>query len=385
MLQFWKIQHSTKYVIPCLNIETFPMMLRNILFIFFKFLCIFATAIMVGFWLYKFKQDHDVTLIEYKALEELDEYIHPETTLCFYNAFIPNVNFNITSEKLFSFNYLEYFKGNFKNVEEYNDIEYDQVSVNLNNHLKKIELVWGAGKKPRDYPCKDVSYCPYYNVKNNYNGFSNDGFFLKCFGITINNTYAKDVAIMTLMFNDTLKNAIRSSAVVQVFFNHPNQFTRPRSGPIGVWQKNANDFNNFETVQITSVDLLKRRNKRWDKCTSRWDSFDDLVLKSHIENVGCRAPYISEFINFPICKTQHGMRKSKYFGSSLQKHYLEDPCQEMPNVEFQHSSLKVSIKAYYIVIAYPEKGKIITQLQEVDAHSLIGNIGGYIGLFLGKF
>ena len=36
------------------------------------------------------------------------------------------------------------------------------------------------------------------------------------------------------------------------------------------------------------------------------------------------------------------------------------------------------------MVTYPSKGKTITQLQEVDAHALIGNIGGYIGLFLGK-
>ena len=186
----------------------------------FKFLCIFATTIMVGFWLYKFIEDHDVTLIEYKALEDLDESISPETTLCFYNTFFPNEDFNITSSSKFSFKYIEFLKkGYVKDVKAYNDIEYDQVSVNLENHLKKITFVWKAGKMPPGYPCKDVSYCPFYNVKNNYNGFSNDGHFLKCFGIALNNTYAKDVATMMVTFNSTLKNVIRKSLIVHVFFN----------------------------------------------------------------------------------------------------------------------------------------------------------------------
>ena len=37
-----------------------------------------------------------------------------------------------------------------------------------------------------------------------------------------------------------------------------------------------------------------------------------------------------------------------------------------------------------LLIRYPEEVKIITQSKEVDVHSLIGNIGGYLGLFLGK-
>ena len=36
-----------------------------------------------------------------------------------------------------------------------------------------------------------------------------------------------------------------------------------------------------------------------------------------------------------------------------------------------------------IDITYPEYARIITQSKDVDIHALIGNIGGYVGLFLG--
>ena len=36
-------------------------------------------------------------------------------------------------------------------------------------------------------------------------------------------------------------------------------------------------------------------------------------------------------------------------------------------------------------LEFPEQIKIITQSKAVDINSFIGNIGGYIGLFLGKF
>ena len=36
-------------------------------------------------------------------------------------------------------------------------------------------------------------------------------------------------------------------------------------------------------------------------------------------------------------------------------------------------------------MSYPEEVKRITQSKEIDVHTLIGNIGGYFGLFLGKF
>ena len=37
-----------------------------------------------------------------------------------------------------------------------------------------------------------------------------------------------------------------------------------------------------------------------------------------------------------------------------------------------------------ISVSYPNLMKVISQEQDVDVHALIGNIGGYIGLFLGK-
>ena len=359
------------------------MTLIDAFFNFFKFLCILATAFMVGFWLVKFKQDHDVTLIEYKAIEDFDELIHPVTTLCFYKSFYMNKSLN-------ALEYIDYLEGKRKDVNRYHDIDYDKVSVNLHEHFRNITIRWKPSKTPSDSPCKDVNDCQYYNLKNNYNGFSNEGHFIKCFGIEVNKTYAKDVSSMSVFFNKNLKNAIGTSWMVQAFFNYPNQFTRPRGGPITIWQKKENNgshYNHWEFIQITSIELLKRRNKRDKKCTTQWSRFDDLLLERHVKSVGCRAPYISDFAEFPMCNTQVGMKKSSYWGLSLQKAYnLEDPCQEMPNIDFKHAAIRTyNLNVFGVQIGFPSKGKIITQLQEVDAHSLIGNIGGYIGLFLGKF
>ena len=38
-----------------------------------------------------------------------------------------------------------------------------------------------------------------------------------------------------------------------------------------------------------------------------------------------------------------------------------------------------------IQIVFPDRMRVISQSKEVDVHTLIGNIGGYLGLFLGNF
>ena len=35
-------------------------------------------------------------------------------------------------------------------------------------------------------------------------------------------------------------------------------------------------------------------------------------------------------------------------------------------------------------ITYPDYARVIIQSKEVDIHTLVGNIGGYVGLFLGN-
>ena len=155
-----------------------------------------------------------------------------------------------------------------------------------------------------------------------------------------------------------------------------------------IWSKQLGNEtrNSLEMFQIISLEILKRRNKRKEPCTVESDNFDQLILKSHLEKIGCRAPYISHYPDFTICNTKAGIKKAYFNGWALQKYYANSPCQEMTTIDYysDNTAVRSNRKTYAIWVSYPFKGKIITQLREVDAQTLVGNIGGYIGLFLGK-
>ena len=38
---------------------------------------------------------------------------------------------------------------------------------------------------------------------------------------------------------------------------------------------------------------------------------------------------------------------------------------------------------FQLNVEYPDYARVIVQSKDVDIHALIGNIGGYVGLFLG--
>ena len=77
------------------------------------------------------------------------------------------------------------------------------------------------------------------------------------------------------------------------------------------------------------------------------------------------------------------MKEGRYDGMILEQKYNIVPCQEMPYFDYRYHQLG-SKGSYNLWINYPTKAKFVKQLKDIDAHTLIGNIGGYIGLFLGK-
>ena len=115
------------------------------------------------------------------------------------------------------------------------------------------------------------------------------------------------------------------------------------------------------------------------------ENFDIFVIEKHIANDKCRPPYLSALSRYPVCNTKEKMKRSTIgLGIGKGKEYVK-PCLSMSKVDFQYSTDKswFTSTSFGIGVTYPEQIKIINQSQAVDFHSLIGNIGGYIGLFLG--
>ena len=72
---------------------------------------------------------------------------------------------------------------------------------------------------------------------------------------------------------------------------------------------------------------------------------------------------------------------------NIEKVKIPPPCVEIPQVLFKMTRVWAGrmFGFYPLQIGYPKNIKLIAQHQGLDIHALIGNIGGYIGLFLGMF
>ena len=108
-------------------------------------------------------------------------------------------------------------------------------------------------------------------------------------------------------------------------------------------------------------------------------------MERHIENIGCRAPYQKPHKDYPLCIGQKNLNASIY-GYGRAKKILPKPCEIFVKVlmldTFQPYRKGKTPWTYRVSL--PKDITVITQSKEIDGHALIGNIGGYIGLILGK-
>ena len=85
------------------------------------------------------------------------------------------------------------------------------------------------------------------------------------------------------------------------------------------------------------------------------------------------------------------MEASRYELIDVSSKYQEKvkiPCEELASIVFTADQITFAGVPYSdslkFIYRFPEKIKVIRQIKSVDLHALIGNIGGYIGLFLGN-
>ena len=87
----------------------------------YKFICVVAAVVMVGYWFYKFHKNENLTTTEFKSGDRIGKIIYPELTICIQNPFL-NEKLAEVSNGLNSETYLKYLKG---------DISFNDTYANI--------------------------------------------------------------------------------------------------------------------------------------------------------------------------------------------------------------------------------------------------------------
>ena len=336
--------------------------------------------VMIGYWVYKFKaEDRDIGVVDYVSIEESADIELPVASLCFMNPFIGDALKKLYPEELHPWTYLDHLKGDAFD-ERVNNIDYSNVTINLDDFLS-----YGYGQMRNE---TDFRHEPFVN-REHFNGISEWNFFEKCFEITSTKSphYFNQIFVgynLTSLFENIGSDSLSFSVVL----HYPGQYLLRVTLPDDI------DHNNKDRnliLNVEDIEIMKSRNSRNRKCTPYNDdkSFDDMVLEAHIDRTGCNVPYLRSVKDFAKCSTKERVKKSLYDYKTARKIYYPVSCQRLSKIVYEVDNSEETYKqnedlTWQLTIMYPDYFRIITQSKEVDIHALIGNIGGYIGLFLGN-
>ena len=133
---------------------------------------------------------------------------------------------------------------------------------------------------------------------------------------------------------------------------------------------------------INQMEILRRRNKKNEPCMLDQLDYDEQMLKEHLEKLNCRAPYQTSQKEFPICQTKRKMNEADYFFKPKLK-----ACKSLEGVIYRYEETNLVYKIiqspYWVGMKFPTSFKEIKMVKAVDIQTVIGNAGGYVGLFLG--
>ena len=113
------------------------------------------------------------------------------------------------------------------------------------------------------------------------------------------------------------------------------------------------------------------------------------MVENHVKSIGCRTPFQKVDIDVPICSTMEDMQLAQY---SISLENFDDnpyprPCNSMENIKFSYEDNARKEFHTGIVRFSPLKPtdhfKEIEQTKAIPFLDLVGNVGGFIGIFIG--
>ena len=294
----------------------------------FHVICVFATTGMVGFWIYKFELDKDITSMNYKQYFDTKDDTIPVISICFSDPFLEE---KLTQHKVNVSTYKSFLFGEMFE-ERLMGIDYDSVTINLKYYLREYYVILRNESRLRYSKEETVGWkVPYVS----FNGMWYDR-VLKCFALEIT-----DKSVMGINFEmnlDIFQNSVRPSiGKFFVFLHLKNQMLRSLNTLKWQWPKRLDDTSFVMDFWIRDAEIMVRRNKKSEPCIPEWQTYDNLVIREHLNNISCIAPYQGYISHdFPICNTKENMKMAKWSLTDGRIYNYPPPCRSLKKITYDY-------------------------------------------------
>ena len=343
----------------------------------FTVVCTIVVAFMIGYWFYKYEiEDKDVGVVDYAQLSDEEDIEFPAISLCLVEPFLDE-KFIGTGLNDFMYLYVQYLEGELYNV-SFEQIDYDNVTIDLTQYFRAATIKWRNGTwRNGGMNLNDLNSFHHHKV---FSGFYGQLFF-KCFMIIYAGEDQRQIKVLTMLYDlkkleeDWQGGLGPRMAVISA--HYPGQFFLENE-----FTDMYLDEKQYAVIRFNEYEILKRRNSRQRKCLDVTTAYDKIMVEEFVFDKGCRAPYLEGDASHPLCNTTKKIQDGKITTNQHQQMKVLKACQRTTkittNIEMFPSN------GLLLDITFPHEVRVITQSKDVDIHSLIGNIGGYLGLFLGN-
>ena len=147
---------------------------------------------------------------------------------------------------------------------------------------------------------------------------------------------------------------------------------------------------NYEiNFDVRGIEVMRYRNKQQQSCREGNYDYSLEAFKEALKDIGCRPPYSPNNDNYSLCESQEKMkefnkRQLLLFGGLDLRH---KPCDYLAKLNYDVTEADLTeTDPPFFTIKFNFKEdtmKVIQMIQAFSVEGLIGNIGGYVGLFLG--
>ena len=346
-----------------------------------KIICISATVSLVGMWIFIYNLDNDSSVIESKVYFKSEDDKFPVMSLCF-KQFLDDNSFrkygaNITANAYKEFNFGQHFENAFMKI------DFNEVTSNISDFILHYEVEYRNGTELNT--TENIAWKPLYYTFS----WNSWGHFLKCFGFEIidRNVYHVRIFISRKIFRNSINDIGGTFATL---FHYPNQVLSSLQTVKRQWLVwPDNKTNHYISFNIKNVDVTTLRFKDdRENCVPDWKRYDNITLENHLKSCECRTPDQTTASHWPICSTKEKMKQARIHLNNNERR----PCRKVNSVDFdlgesksfEESNRTSSDHWFCITIRIlNHRFKDTIQQKEVDIQTLIGYIGGYIGILTG--
>ena len=309
----------------------------EIFMIALHFMCILLTSMIISYCTFKYIQNDDLSLTDYKQFYDTQDDVFPELSLCFKNPFL-----NGKLEELYSINeslYLRFLQGDYfdKSLQK---INYNDVTIALEDYITEYFIQW-VNVTDSLFPAATHHDEMHRFVSASTSGFWSTLGFFKCFAVM--HPPNREIQSFALVIQDQIfQNRGRNDYQFLAFLHYPNQkFLEP----INVryyWQERTGHSSYEMKFVVSGVEILRRREDGNQPCDKDWQHYDDKITEQFTDQVGCITPYQSvKNSNISICSDGLKMRAARFYLFG-QPHHLPPPCKTLVKINYDYEEFELA-------------------------------------------